>query len=78
MRRLFQTLSCCLLLIRLTVLPAFAQETTATVNGTVTDSSGGVLPGVVVTLKHVATNLTFEGRTNTGAGMSSDCPTKPA
>lgn len=68
MRRLFLTLCCCLFLTSLTVLPAFAQETTATVTGTVTDSSGGVLPGVTVSLKHVATARTFESITNTEGG----------
>ncbi len=45
----------------LAVSPAgFAQETTATIIGTVSDESGGVLPGVTVTLRQVATNQTFE------------------
>src|SRR5262252_793076 len=36
---------------------AHAQD--ATVNGTVTDSTGGVLPGVTVTALHTATGNTF-------------------
>jgi len=40
---------------------ATAQETTATVTGTVTDQSGGVLPGVSVSLKQVATGRVSEG-----------------
>jgi Carboxypeptidase regulatory-like domain/TonB dependent receptor/TonB-dependent Receptor Plug Domain len=68
MRRLCLTLCCCLLTLVLPVCPAFAQETTATVTGTVTDSSGGVLPGVTVSLKHVATGRSFEGITNTEGG----------
>ena len=55
------TLSCVLSsLLTLSTLPAHAQETTATVVGTVTDASGGVLPGVVVSLRQVATGRTFE------------------
>jgi hypothetical protein len=37
-----------------------AQETTGTIIGTVTDESGGVLPGVTVVLRHVATGQTTE------------------
>ncbi len=36
---------------------ALAQLTTATISGTVTDGSGGVLPGVAVTVKHVETGV---------------------
>ena len=35
-----------------------AQLTTATISGTIKDSSGGVLPGVAVTIKHVETGIT--------------------
>jgi hypothetical protein len=43
-------------------LPAtlFAQETTGTIIGTVTDDSGGVLPGVSVVIRHTGTGQTFE------------------
>ena len=60
MRRWCFTL-CCLLLFALpfATATATAQETTATVTGTVTDQSGGVLPGVTVSLKHVATGRVF-------------------
>jgi len=37
---------------------AVAQETTATILGTATDSSGGVLPGVSITVRHLGTSLT--------------------
>src|SRR6478735_3952334 len=63
MRRLCITLSCCLLFAL--SHPALAQETTATVTGTVTDQSGGVLPGVVVAFKHVGTGHVYESTTNT-------------
>jgi hypothetical protein len=38
----------------------YAQETTGTITGTVTDESGAVLPGVTVIVKHVPTGQTFE------------------
>ena len=70
MRRWCFALSCCLFVLLSVVVPpeAFAQETTATVVGTVTDQSGGVLPGVTVTLRHVATRRSFEGTTSTQGG----------
>src|SRR4030095_4769448 len=39
---------------------ALAQETTATISGTVSDGTGGTLPNVVVVLSHVVTGRTFE------------------
>src|SRR5215204_5641853 len=39
--------------------PALAQETTATLAGMVTDSSGAVLPGAVVEAKHLPTGRIF-------------------
>src|SRR5437870_2773902 len=41
-----------------TSIGAFAQKTTGDINGTVTDSTGAVLPGVAVTAVCPATNLT--------------------
>ena len=41
---------------------AFAQQ--ATITGTVTDSSGGVLPGVTITVVHEETGNTFEAVTD--------------
>ena len=38
------------------ILVAQSQATTGVIEGTVTDSSGGVLPGVTVTLRNTATN----------------------
>jgi hypothetical protein len=37
---------------------AFAQQ--ATIAGTITDTSGGVLPGVTITVVHEETGNTFE------------------
>jgi len=70
MHRWCLALSCCLLSLLSAALPpaALAQETTATIIGTVTDQSGGVLPGASVTLSHVATGRTFEGITSNDGG----------
>src|SRR5258705_3507679 len=46
----------------LAAMPARAQQ--ATITGTVTDSSGGVLPGVTITVVHEETGNTFEGVTD--------------
>src|SRR5436309_3569811 len=45
-------------------LPAAGLAQDATLGGTVTDSTGGVLPGVTVTAVHEATGNTFEGVTD--------------
>lgn len=50
------------------VRAASAQETTATIQGTVTDESGAVLPGVTVTLTHDRTGQTFT-RVTTADGL---------
>src|ERR1051325_8983807 len=47
-------------------LAAFAQE--ATLSGTISDSTGGVLPGVTVTATHVATGNTFVAVTDERGG----------
>src|SRR6266545_680324 len=51
------------ILVAAVLLPAaaFAQFDTATVLGTVRDSSGAVVPGATVTLKNVATGITATG-----------------
>ena len=67
MRRWCLTLCCSLLLISVST-PVLAQEITASVTGTVTDQSGGVLPGVVVSLKHLPTGRVFEATTNSEGG----------
>src|SRR5688500_5083269 len=43
----------------LLAFPAAASAQEATIIGTVTDSTGGVLPGVTVTATHTATGNTF-------------------
>src|SRR5712692_9692092 len=49
---------------------AFAQKTTGDITGTITDSTGGVLPGVTVTAKCTATNLTRTATTDAQGGFS--------
>jgi Carboxypeptidase regulatory-like domain len=46
------------------MLPTIVYAQEATVNGTVTDSTGGVLPGVTVTALHEASGNTFVGITD--------------
>src|SRR5262245_66354764 len=46
----------------LSATSAFAQQ--ATITGTVTDTSGGVLPGVTITIIHEETGNTFEAVTD--------------
>src|SRR6266571_9280613 len=45
---------------------AFAQVTTGTISGTVTDSTGAVVPGVNVTLKSVEKGISRTVRTDEG------------
>src|SRR5882672_5579261 len=45
-------------------LPVIAHAQEATLGGTVTDTTGGVLPGVTVTAVHEASGNTFEGVTD--------------
>src|SRR3954470_19701094 len=55
-----------LALLALFPLAGFAQE--AVLSGTVTDSTGGVLPGVTVTATHTATGNTFVAVTDEKGG----------
>ncbi|MGB6133498.1 MAG: TonB-dependent receptor [Acidobacteriaceae bacterium] len=57
--RLWLLLICCL-----TCMAAHAQIDQGSVSGTVTDSSGAVVPGAAVTLTDNATNLVFTGKTD--------------
>src|ERR671922_1975000 len=63
-----RALLCVSILIALIALisaaPASAQTSMGTVEGTVTDSSGSVVPGATVTLANVATNVEAVRQTN--------------
>ena len=49
----------------LAAIPVVAQSTgTATVVGTVTDSTGAVVPGVRVTVRNTGTQFAYEGQTS--------------
>lgn len=48
--------------------PASAQNSNATLHGTITDQGGGVLPGVTVKLKSAATGLARDVVTNAAGG----------
>jgi hypothetical protein len=50
--------------IAILALPVLASAQEATLSGTVTDTTGGVLPGVTVTAVHEASGNTFEGVTD--------------
>ena len=60
-RRVVTRLLCISVMLALPVA-VFAQE--ATINGTITDSTGAVLPGVSVVAVHAASGNTFEAVTN--------------
>ncbi len=47
-----------LLLLLAIIAPAFAQQTTATLLGTVTDATGAAVPGVAIQVASLATNVT--------------------
>ena len=51
-------LRCALLFVSLPVTAAWSQDTTATILGTLTDSSGSVLPGVTISVNHLETAQT--------------------
>jgi len=65
MRRWCLALCCAFVLFALTPPNALAQETTATLAGMVTDQTGAVLPGAVVSLKHLPTGRVTEIVTGT-------------
>src|SRR5262249_26309008 len=52
----FQRLIPILVVIAVLASAAFAQQTTATVTGTVTDPTGALVPGVTITVTNLATN----------------------
>src|SRR5688572_26203009 len=61
-----------LCLIALASAPAYAQGggATSSLSGTVTDSTGGVIPGATVTVKNNATNTEFPAVTGENGGFT--------
>src|SRR6202050_2546892 len=66
MRNLFGIIGLCavLLLSTLIAVRAGAQSTTGSITGTVTDSTGAVIPHAVITATEVNKGITFHGRSN--------------
>ena len=58
-----------LVIVAVMAWPAVGQAQEAVLSGTVTDTTGGVLPGVSVTAVHEATGNTFETVTNANGGF---------
>jgi len=54
----YRTLSVLTILFILTFTGAYAQQTTGVIRGTVTDETGGVLPGVDITARNTDTGIT--------------------
>src|SRR5262245_61624868 len=54
----------------LVATPAFAQKTTGDITGTVTDATGGVLPGVTVTARCADTGASRTVTTDQAGGFS--------
>ena len=50
--------------------PVFAQETTSSVRGTVTDASGAAIPGATVTVTHVPSGTTSTQTTDADGGFN--------
>jgi hypothetical protein len=77
MNRCFRNFSICALILLLTVVSAWAQAT-AQLSGTVRDDSGGVLPGVTVTVTQVDTGAMRTAVTNeSGTYVLSNLPLGP-
>src|SRR3989442_891992 len=55
-------------LIALGTSPVFAQISTATMSGVVRDGTGGLIPGVTVTIKHTESGLTRTATTTENGG----------
>ena len=62
-------LAVCVVVCGAMALPQMASAQEAVLSGTVTDSSGGVLPGVTVTAVHTATGNSFLAMTDERGGF---------
>jgi hypothetical protein len=64
--RSFRSIFQCAIVAFSCVLPIAAQQSTAGVNGTITDSAGAVIPGAEITLRNVDTNVSARSTSNGG------------
>lgn len=70
MRRFCAGLIVCLFVLLLLILPSNAQQTLGGINGTVKDSSGGVMQGVKVSVRNTSTNLGVTATSNNDGSFS--------
>jgi hypothetical protein len=77
-KKFFVGLALLALLLATSSVMVMSQATISTgaIQGTVTDQSGAVVPGVAVTIKNVATGQTIQ-RTTTGSGLYNSGPLTP-
>ena len=62
---------CCILLLLILAAPlALAQQTTATLVGTVSDSSGAVVPGVTIRVTNLANQVSRETKSDASGAYS--------
>src|SRR5687767_6986468 len=66
----------CALILLVSAIPTFGQTGSGTIQGTVTDPTGAVVPGAAVTATHIATGVKTE-RVTTGAGLYVLSPLPP-
>src|SRR5258706_10749130 len=62
--------SLCIAAVIIASLPLAAQQTSATLLGTVVDPSGAAVPGVTVTASNIATNIKRETKTDQAGNYS--------
>jgi hypothetical protein len=75
MKKIMQGILSCLSLLCLLTLPAYAQENLGSINGTVTDSSGGAIHEATVKIHNLATGLEETATTNSeGSFHFTDLP----
>src|SRR5271169_6196403 len=75
MKKIVQLILSCLSLLCLLTLPAYAQENLGSINGTVTDSSGGAIHEATVKIHNLATGLEETAATNSdGSFHFTDLP----